>query len=498
MNRLATRLAVFGVLFLFAFPACAEYRPSRVVPPAPQREYRAAWIASVGNINWPSTNSLTSAQQRTELVGMLDAAVRLRLNAVFLQVRPSCDALYASKLEPWSEYLTGVMGKAPSPYYDPLEFAIHEAHQRGLELHAWFNPYRARSASAKSPVSRNHVSLSRPQLVRSYGRQLWLDPGEREVQDYSISVIMDVVNRYDLDGVHLDDYFYPYREQDAAGRPLNFPDERSWRKYGIRSGLGRDDWRRRNVDQFVSRLYKTIKGAKPWVRFGISPFGIWRPGQPAQIRGFDAWGELYADSKKWLENGWVDYLAPQLYWPIDPPQQSFPALLKWWTAQNPKGRLIIAGMDATKVGGAWKPEEILRQIVLTRQQPGASGQVFWNIRSVTRRPELESALRRESYLEAALPPATTWLSARAPAKPELRVLGTQKVSATWKSPDSGKIQFWVLQSKSPTGWQTRILPAAQREFDFGTATPEAVAITAVNRFGLSSVPSAWEQGSTSK
>ena len=219
------------------------------------------------------------------MLAILDRAVQLKLNAIIFQVRPACDAMYASTIEPWSEYLTGTMGKAPEPFYDPLAFAVAEAHKRGLELHAWFNPYRARLLSTKSPVAPNHVSKTHPQLVRHYGKYLWLDPGEKETQDYSLSVIMDVVKRYDVDGIHFDDYFYPYKETDASGKDWIFRTTASWQRFGAAGKLSRDDWRRENVNGFIQRLYQSIKAAKPWVKFGISPFGIWRPRNPAQIEG---------------------------------------------------------------------------------------------------------------------------------------------------------------------------------------------------------------------
>src|SRR5688500_11537583 len=234
--------------------------------PAVAREFRGAWVASVANIDWPSRPGLTSEQQQAELLALLDRAAQLRLNAVILQVRPAADALYASRLEPWSEYLTGEMGKAPVPFYDPLAFAVDEAHKRGLELHAWFNPFRARHASARSPVSADHVSRTRRTLVQQYGRSLWLDPGEPDARQYSLRVIMDVVRRYDIDGVHIDDYFYPYRERDGAGRIITFPDDPSWRRYRRSGGrLTRDDWRRRNVDLFVEAVYTAMKREKPLV-----------------------------------------------------------------------------------------------------------------------------------------------------------------------------------------------------------------------------------------
>src|SRR5205807_10205694 len=241
----------------------ATYQPSNIVPPKPLREFRGAWVASVANIDWPSRKDLSTAEQKTELLAILDRAQRLKLNTIILQVRPACDALYSSQIEPWSEYLTGTMGKPPEPFYDPLAFAIEEAHKRGLELHAWFNPYRARLLAAKSPVSATHISKTHPQLVRHYGKLLWLDPGEKDVQDYSLNVVMDVVNRYDIDGVHFDDYFYPYKEADASGNDLDFPDDASWQRFGAGGKLSRDDWRRENVNTFIQRVYRSIKTAKP-------------------------------------------------------------------------------------------------------------------------------------------------------------------------------------------------------------------------------------------
>ena len=199
--------------------------PRSLVARMAWREMRGAWVATVSNIDWPSTNTLSTAEQKSELLAILDRAAELHLNTLIFQVRPGCDALYASDLEPWSEYLTGTMGKAPEPFYDPLAFAIEEAHKRGLELHAWFNPYRARHRSAKSPLSPDHIGVTRPSLVKKYGDELWLDPGEREVQEHSLKVVMDVLERYDVDGIHFDDYFYPYKEKSYSGKDLDFPDD---------------------------------------------------------------------------------------------------------------------------------------------------------------------------------------------------------------------------------------------------------------------------------
>jgi len=258
-------------------------------PPAIPREFRAAWVATVDNIDWPSSRTLTPDQQRSEMIHILDTAVSLRLNAIIFQVRPACDALYDSKLEPWSEYLTGRQGRAPSPYYDPLEFAVREAHARGIELHCWFNPYRAGHPAQRGPYALSHIRYRHPEIVKNYGRYLWLDPGEPLVQKHSLDVIRDVVRRYDIDGVHIDDYFYPYPEDGQE-----FQDQASYKRYQNGGGdLGLHDWRRQNVDHFVESAYKTIKSEKPWVKFGISPFGIYRPGIPETIKaGVDQYDEL--------------------------------------------------------------------------------------------------------------------------------------------------------------------------------------------------------------
>ena len=483
------------------FTPCAllavNYEPSKVVPPAPAREFRAAWVATVANIDWPSQKSLTSLAQKAELLAILDRAAQLKLNAVIFQVRPACDAMYASRIEPWSEYLTGTMGKAPEPFYDPLALAVEEAHKRGLELHAWFNPYRARLDNTGSPVAATHISKTRPQLVRQYGKLLWLDPGERAVQDYSLSVVMDVVKRYDIDGVHFDDYFYPYKVSGGAGKELEFPDESSWQHFGAGGKLNRDDWRRENVNVFIQRVYKSIKSAKPWVKFGISPFGIWRPKNPPQIKGLDSYTELYADSRKWLANGWVDYFAPQLYWAIDSPDQSFPALLRWWTEQNSKGRILCPGMDSTKVARSesrrgWQPQEIVNQIRLTRNQTGANGHIHWNMKSLMRNPAFDEVLERELYQQSALMPPAPWLGRTQPGKPKLTVAkgapGAQ-LDLRWTSGGSGKAWLWLLQTRTAGQWTREILPANKISRVWNGRSPDVVAVSAVNRNGELSDPS---------
>jgi uncharacterized lipoprotein YddW (UPF0748 family) len=461
---------------------------ARPTPPPPQREFRGAWVATVGNSVWPSKPGLPVAEQKSELLALLDRAAQLKMNAIIFQVRPACDAMYASKFEPWSEYLTGKMGQAPVPFYDPLEFAIAEAHKRGLELHAWFNPYRAHHFKAVSPISANHVSRTRPGLVREYGRYLWLDPGEPDVQDYSLNVVLDVVKRYDVDGIHFDDYFYPYEEKDSQGRDLDFPDDASWKKFGTASGLSRDDWRRENVNKFIKRSYDAIKAAKPWVKFGISPFGIWRPGNPPQIKGLDAYARLYADARKWLANGWVDYFVPQLYWGINPKEQSFPALLDWWNGQNPKRRHIWPGLDATKTANRWKPEEILAQVRIAAQQPVSAGHVHWNMKSVMQSSGLRQGLERRSYQEPALVPAMPWLNVANPPPPSLTINHVNNSQVNWSCGTNAAPKWWVVQARRDNQWRTEIFPGNVRSASITSSDVDAVAITAVNRAGELSAP----------
>ena len=359
-------------------------------------EFRGVWVASVHNLDWPSRAGLSAAEQKAQLRAMLDRAVSLKLNAILLQVRPACDALYASKKEPWSQFLTGTQGVSPG--YDPLAFAVAEAHARGLELHAWFNPFRA-AVDSGAKLAANHVAREHPDWTRHFGSQLWLDPGEPAARDHVLGVILDVVRRYDIDGVHIDDYFYPYplKRGDAS-----FPDEATWACHGAASGLSRDDWRRDNINRFVQAMYRGVKGAKSGVRVGISPFGIWRPGVPATIEAqLDAYSQLFADSRKWLAEGWCDYLAPQLYWGISPAKQSFPVLLDWWRAQS-RGRAVWPGIATERIGASRPAQEIIDQIALTRRGTGSPGHIHWSMKALMRdQGGIAEKLRAGPYAEKA-------------------------------------------------------------------------------------------------
>jgi len=446
-------------------------------PPEVPREFRAAWVATVDNIDWPSRRDLTTAQQQQELLAMLDRTKALGMNAMVFQVRPAADAMYPSSIEPWSVYLTGAQGRAPSPAWDPLAFAVREAHVRGIELHAWFNPYRARHPSDKSPLVATHIASSRPTLVKRYGSYLWMDPGEPAVIEQSLQVIVDVVRRYDVDGVHIDDYFYPYKERDASGTLIPFPDDPSFDAYTQTGGtLPRDDWRRANVDTFVKRMYDRVKAAKPWVKVGISPFGIWRPGYPADVRGLDSFTELYGDSRKWLREGWLDYATPQLYWPIGKAGQPYPSLLRWWVGENVKSRHMWPGNYTSRVGtaAAWTAEELVNQISVTRQQPGATGNVHFSMASLmppkpgsssaSERDALASRLMRETYAAPALVPASPWLSGAMVklGPPVVTVDRDARTGATFLNatvPRDQLARTWIISRWDGRGWSTELRPA---------------------------------------
>lgn len=471
--------------------------PTDTAPPPVLREMRGVWIATVANIDWPSRPGLSTWDQQAEMIAILNRAVAAHLNAVMFQVRPEADALYDSELEPWSSFLSGTMGHAPEPYYDPLAFVIREAHARGLEVHAWFNPYRAWHPATTGDAAPSHVTKSGGATVRRYGSFLWLDPGDSAVVERSVRAVLDVARRYDVDGIHIDDYFYPYREEDAQGRTIDFPDADTYARYRAAGGrLERNDWRRTNVDAFVQRIGREIHTVKPSVRFGISPFGIWRPGFPASVRGLDSFAEIYADSRKWLQAGWVDYLVPQLYWPIGRPQQDFSQLLAWWTEQNPGGRNIWAGLNASlatntapRGRGAY---ELLDQIGRTRAQRGATGDVFFSMKTLMQDPDsLVERLARDAYGQPALVPASPWLGERAPSLPvvEARIDAASGESVLDVDPANGENApwLWVVQALTPNGWTTQILPGSTvTHFLAARAAqpPRDVRVYAVSRTGL--------------
>lgn len=346
-------------------------------------DFRGAWIASVHNINFPSSPGLSADAQKAQIVRLLDTARRSGLNAVMVQVRPESDALYPSSLEPWSRYLTGQQGVSPG--YDPLAFFIAEAKKRGIGVHAWINPYRG-AASAGKPRAANHITKRYPQYAYKVGSVIFMDPGAPEVQNHIVNVVRDLVKRYDLAGVHFDDYFYPYPAE--GGKLASFPDDTTYAAYRARGGtMSRADWRRDNVNTLVRRVGQTVRAERPGAKFGISPFGIYRPGVPAgTTAGVDMYNHLYADALKWMREGWIDYLSPQLYWRDGGPQ-SFSALLRWWRSPeaNPRGVPIYPGIAVERLTEkGWPAAEIGKQLQIERAtSPRAGGgYIFWNIKAL--------------------------------------------------------------------------------------------------------------------
>ncbi len=473
---------LFAILFLMFLPVLVT---SQKLPKI-DREFRAVWVATVDNIDFPTKKGFPAEQQKAELIAILDLARRLRLNAVIFQVRPMADAVYRSKIEPWSEFLTGQMGTPQD--FDPFEFLVAEAHKRGLLVHAWFNPYRAYHPAAKT-MSNDHVSKTQPSIVRQYGRYMWLDPTDPAGQEYSLRVIADVVRRYDIDGVHFDDYFYPYAETDAAGKKIDFPDEANWQKYlSVGGKLSRDDWRRSNVNSFIEAVGREVKRIKPDVVYGVSPFGIWQPDPARGIEGFNAYKELYADSRKWLQDGTVDYLSPQLYWETARKGQSFPVLLDWWKQQNTKHRFIWPGLAAYRIGSTatFTAGEIASQIGKTRDSPETSGAIFFSEKSL--RNDLggiQKELGENVYKADAVIPPFSWIKTEAIRSPRVSVKrDSQFVRVRWTETGRRNAFWFVVYAKDKGGWSHSVLPASETSITLSASRKiEKIIVTSVDRLG---------------
>jgi len=380
----------------------------------PKHEMRGAWIATVANIDWPGASNLSVETQQSQLINLLDQLKSAGINAVFFQVRSQCDAMYSSPLEPWSADLTGLQGRPPSPFYDPLEFIIAACRQRGLEVHAWFNPFRAVSnVGSLSSFAPNHIARTRPEWLLAQGSLRILDPGIPQVRNHVISVLLDVLRRYDVDGIHFDDYFYPY----PAGSGSTFNDDATFAA-DPRGFTNRQDWRRDNINQFIQRTHDSIRAVKPWGKFGVSPFGIWRNQNSDPIgsatNGLQSYSDIYADSRKWIQQQWVDYLTPQIYWSVGFSAANYSVLLPWWNALG-GSRHIYSGMAAYKVNnggtdGNWsQPTQIPNQIRLNRQQSQVRGQVFFSTTSLLSNPlGIRDSLREDLFRTPALLPPMPW------------------------------------------------------------------------------------------
>ena len=366
-----------------------------------KREFRGVWVASVVNLDWPTSNSSSVAQQKESLKNLFDKIAATNINAIFFQIRSECDAMYNSPLEPWSYWLTGRQGKAPEPFYDPLEFAIAEAHKRGLELHAWFNPYRAVRQVGNYIQASNHVSVLHPEWIIRKGDLKILNPGLPQVREYVARVISDVVRRYDIDGVHFDDYFYPYPPNNIT----DADDQATFNQYP-RGFTNIEDWRRDNVNELIRMVQDSISAIKPYIKFGISPFGIWKSGVPQGIVGLDAYSEIYADAVSWLNEQIIDYLAPQLYWPFGG-GQDYGKLLPWWASQT-NGRHLYSGQALYRASD-WSPEEIPRQIRLNRTTENCYGNILFRAQNLYSNPNgVTDSLVENYYKFKALPPVMDW------------------------------------------------------------------------------------------
>jgi uncharacterized lipoprotein YddW (UPF0748 family) len=494
-----------GLFSLFSLFLCSCSNTKPVATPVLQqkaeREFRAAWVATVANINWPSRPGVPVDSQKVEAIALLDFLQAHNFNAVVFQVRPQADALYKSELEPWSYYLTGQQGKAPEPYYDPLQFWIDEAHNRGLELHVWLNPYRSHH-KAGGPVTESSIVKRKPELnLFLKDGYWWFDPSLKATKEHSTAVVMDIVKRYDIDGVHFDDYFYPYREYNNGE---DFPDSVSYAAYQANGGkLSRGDWRRDAVNSFISNLYKEIKKEKKHVKFGLSPFGIWRPGYPEGICCFDQYEVLYADAKLWLNKGWIDYFSPQLYWPITRMSVSFPVLLGWWKDENTKGRHLWPGINVGDTS-VRNTTEVLNQIMVDRGiTPQSKGVIHWSIGQVYRSPNLQKALLSGPYKNRALVPPTPWLDNESPVIPEtisMEKSADTSVQIKWTHTNGADVFRWVVYYSFGSTNLYKILNRNDRSVILPGSIPgrnntrttiSNLSVTAVDRMGNESEKKKW-------
>jgi uncharacterized lipoprotein YddW (UPF0748 family) len=434
----------FLLLFLSVLLLSQTARAQRP-PTAPVTEMRGAWIATSFNIDWPSQPGLPIERQKMEFDSLLDVLKAMNMNAVFVQVRPCGDAMYRSPNVPWSKFLTGQQGvPPPDSTYDPLQYMVQAAHSRRMEFHAWLNPYRATLDLDTAALSPLHPLRSLPanrkaQWFFRYGKRFYFNPANPSVQQYLVNVVKDIVLRYDIDGIHFDDYFYPYKE---AGETLNDYNEFASDPRGL-SNI--EDWRRDNVSRLISAVSTNIRKIKPYVRFGIGPFGVWRNRDRDPVMGSDTragvtcYDDLYADVLLWMKNGWIDYVAPQLYWSIGFVPADYEKLVDWWS-KNTYGKQLYIGHAAYKINNApndinWtRPDEIKRQITLNRANPNVNGSIFFSTRPLLRNPlGVQDSLITDLFKTQALVPPVVALSKIPPATPQIcRIEGSpSSVRLAW-------------------------------------------------------------------
>jgi len=426
--RVKSLLCVFFLL-LMAGGVFAQVQTGSAYP---KREFRAAWIQSVNG----QFRGMPTEKLKQNLIGQLNSLQKAGINAIIFQVRPEADALYASRLEPWSRFLTGVQGKAPEPYWDPMQFMIDECHKRGMEFHAWINPYRTKT-TLKSELAPNHVYNIHPEWFVTYGDQLYFDPALPESRRHICMVVSDIVSRYDVDAIHMDDYFYPYP---IKGK--DFPDDASFARFG--GGFSnKGDWRRSNVNVLIKKLHETIREIKPWVKFGVSPFGIYRneSSDPlgSKTKGLQNYDYLYADVLLWAREGWIDYNIPQIYWHIGHPVADYETLVKWW-ARNTENRPLFIGQSVMNTVQNADPKnpsinQLPRKMALQRAYQTIGGSCQWPASAVIENAvKYRDALIAEYHKYPALPPVFDFMDNEAPGK-------VRKVKPIWT--EDGYILFWT-------------------------------------------------------
>lgn len=439
-NLLATLL-----LFLYLTPSYTQTNP-------PKREFRAAWIATVVNIDFPPKGQWNSNVQQAEFIRIIEEFKTMNFNAVIFQVRPAADAFYPSSYEPWSAYLTGQQGERPVPYYDPLAFMIEECHKRGMEFHAWVNPYRGSMNLDKEKLGRGHPLRTNPNWFFQYGTKYYFNPAKPEVRDHITKVISEIVQKYDVDGIHFDDYFYPYKIKDTP-----IPDEKD---FVLNRGnfTTIEDWRRNNVDLLIEQLSTKIKTLKPYVQFGISPFGVWRNKDKDPVRGSDTragvtcYDDLYADVLKWMSNDWIDYIAPQIYWHIGHPAADFQTIANWWN-QNSFGKPVYVGHAAYKVASdsyqEWsQPNELNKQITLNRSLENISGSIYYNTSSLRKNPlNIKETIQQNYAYPALIPPLSINEFATKIEGPKLKKVKQRKKGLRIKWKRKGKTPHYYVVYK---------------------------------------------------
>lgn len=477
------RIIIILTIFLLALASIAQEKMPNVA-----REFRGMWIATVLNLDFPSKQNLTADQQKAELIKLLDLAEELKMNAIIFQVRSMGDAVYFSEIEPASPFLTGELGKKLE--FDPLKFLIDEAHGRGILVHAWFNPYRATSPYYKGEYTGNHLTILHPEWVRSYSNFKMIDPGVKEASDYVTNIVKDVVKRYDVDGIHFDDYFYPYPDSQQT----DFPDEETYEAYKKTGGkLSKPDWRRKNVDDFIQNVSVEIKKIKPAVMFGVSPFGVWQQNDSLGITcGTCSYDVLYADSRKWIQEGWVDYFTPQLYWSSTKTGQQFPTLLKWWHNENKKKRHLWVGIAPFKIGEAnytdYSAKEIETQIGMTRSLLGDNaGTIHFRALSLAENKDnVKDYLRDKVYRGNSLIPLTPWIKINSPKVPEISTnkQANGNILAVWKNNDTNASFRWILYWNDGKGWKYNNLPPYMTQAELpANLNIKKIGIAGVDRLG---------------